>query len=62
MKLNSVEKRKQSLYFPVEMLDDMQEEAQRLERPISWIIQQAWKLSKDSIKTYPGVNDMPAAS
>lgn len=62
MKLNSVEKRKQSLYFPVEMLDEMQEEAARLERPISWIIQQAWKLSKDSIKNYPGVNDMPAAS
>jgi uncharacterized small protein (TIGR04563 family) len=61
MKPSSVEKRKQSLYFPVEMLDEMASEAERLERPISWIIQQAWKLSKEAIRNYPGVNDMPAA-
>jgi uncharacterized small protein (TIGR04563 family) len=56
---SKLEKRKQSLYFPVEMLDEMQKEAERLERPISWVIQQAWKLSKDAIGNYPGVNDMP---
>jgi uncharacterized small protein (TIGR04563 family) len=54
------EKRKQSLYFPVEMLDEMQKEADRLERPVSWVMQQAWKLSKDTIGGYPGVNDLPA--
>ena len=53
------EKRKQSLYFPVEMLDEMQKEADRLERPVSWVMQQAWKLSKETIGAYPGVNDLP---
>lgn len=52
------EKRKQSLYFPVEMLDEMHREAERLERPISWIIQQAWKLSREVISHYPATNDM----
>ena len=59
---SKLEKRKQSLYFPVDMLDEMQKEAERLERPISWVIQQAWKLSKEAIGSYPGVNDMPNVS
>lgn len=57
--MKTPEKRKQSLYFPVDMLDDMQKEADRLERPVSWVMQQAWKLSKDIIGSYPGVNDLP---
>ena len=52
------DKKKQSLYFPVEMLDEMQKEADRQERPLSWIMQQAWKLSKDRISTYPAVDEM----
>jgi uncharacterized small protein (TIGR04563 family) len=52
------DKKKQSLYFPIEMLDEMQREADRQERPLSWIMQQAWKLSKDRISTYPAVDDM----
>lgn len=52
------EKRKQSLYFPVEMLHEMQQEADRQERPLSWIMQQAWKLSRDKISTYPGVEEL----
>jgi uncharacterized small protein (TIGR04563 family) len=59
--MKSDEKRKQSLYFPVDMLDEMHREAERLERPISWVIQQAWKLSRTTIATYPGVNDLPTA-
>jgi uncharacterized small protein (TIGR04563 family) len=53
------EKRKQSLYFPVDMLDEMHREAERLERPVSWVLQQAWKLARDQIGHYPGVNEMP---
>ena len=52
------EKKKQSLYFPVEMLTEMQSEADRQERPLSWIMQQAWKLSRQKIATYPGVEDL----
>ncbi|MBI5498119.1 MAG: TIGR04563 family protein [Deltaproteobacteria bacterium] len=58
--MKHIEKRKQSLYFPVEMLDEMQREAERLERPVSWVIQQAWKLSKDIISGYPGTSDLPS--
>jgi uncharacterized small protein (TIGR04563 family) len=52
------DKKKQSLYFPVEMLAEMQKQADRQERPLSWIMQQAWKLSRDKISNYPGVEDL----
>ena len=52
------DKKKQSLYFPVEMLSEMQQEAARQERPLSWIMQQAWKLSRGKIMDYPGVDDL----
>ncbi|MBN2359181.1 MAG: TIGR04563 family protein [Deltaproteobacteria bacterium] len=58
--MNENGKRKQSLYFPVEMLDEMNHEAERQERPLSWIMQQAWKLARDQIAQYPGVNDLPS--
>ena len=52
------EKRKQSLYFPVNMLEEMQKEAERQERPLSWIMQQAWKLSRMKISAFPSVEDL----
>lgn len=52
------DKKKQSLYFPTDMLNEMQTEADRQERPLSWIMQQAWKLSRDKIATYPGVDEL----
>ena len=55
------DKKKHTLYFPVEMLDEMQKEADRQERPLSWIMQQAWKLSRDRIMTYPAVDELNAA-
>jgi uncharacterized small protein (TIGR04563 family) len=41
---------KQSLYFPGEMLDEIREEAKRLERPTSWVVVRAWKLAHGKIK------------
>ena len=52
------DKKKQSLYFPVDMLDEMQREAMRQELPLSWIMQQAWKLSRGTISGYPGVDEL----
>jgi len=57
--VNDSSKRKQSLYFPVEMLEEMNLEAQRQERPLSWLMQQAWKIALPQITSYPGVNDYP---
>ncbi len=52
------DKRKQSLYFPEEMLKEIQEEANRQDRSLSWVVQQAWKIARDRIKTFPAVNDV----
>ena len=43
------DKRKQSLYFPEEMLKEIQEEATRQDRSLSWIVQKAWKISRKEI-------------
>lgn len=48
------DKRKQSLYFPEEMLHEIQAEAQRQDRSLSWIVQQAWKLARDRMRAMPG--------
>ncbi|MBX7115345.1 MAG: TIGR04563 family protein [Myxococcaceae bacterium] len=52
------DKRKQSLYFPEEMLKEIQEEANRQDRSLSWVVQQAWKIARDRIKAFPAVNDV----
>jgi uncharacterized small protein (TIGR04563 family) len=50
--------RKQSLYFPEDMLGEIQQQAQRLDRSLSWVVQQAWKISKTELKKIPSPNDM----
>ena len=56
-----VEKRKQSLYFPEEMLREIQEEATRQDRSLSWIMQQAWRSARPQIAKMPGMEDLRAA-
>ena len=53
------DKRKQSLYFPEDMLGEIQEEATRQDRSLSWIVQKAWKLARREIMKYPAVNELP---
>lgn len=52
------DKRKQSLYFPEEMLEEIKEEAARLDRSLSWIVQRAWKIARLEIKRLPSVDDI----
>ena len=52
------DKRKQSLYFPEDMLKEIQEEATRQDRSLSWIVQQAWKVARGDIQKMPSVNDV----
>jgi uncharacterized small protein (TIGR04563 family) len=54
------DKRKQSLYFPEVMLDEIQKEAQRLQRSMSWVVQRAWKHARKEIKGIPGSNEPEA--
>lgn len=57
----SADKRKQSLYFPEDMLKEIQHEGARLDRSLSWIVQQAWKLARTPIREFPSSNDEPAS-
>lgn len=50
--------RKQSLYFPEDMLAEIQREANRQDRSLSWIVQQAWKVARGDIRKMPSVNDV----
>jgi uncharacterized small protein (TIGR04563 family) len=52
------DKRKQSLYFPEDMLNEIQMEANRQDRSLSWIVQQAWKIARSEILRFPSVNDV----
>lgn len=63
------DKKKQSLYFPEEMLAEIEAEAARQDRSLSWIMQKVWKASRRAIAALPsmqpapkegGTNDVPA--
>jgi uncharacterized small protein (TIGR04563 family) len=54
------DKRKQSLYFPEEMLKEIGDEATRQDRSLSWIIQKAWKAARKDIMAVRSMNDLPA--
>jgi uncharacterized small protein (TIGR04563 family) len=53
------DKRKQSLYFSEEMLQEIQEEAIRQDRSLSWVVQQAWKLARQQITSMRAYNEAP---
>ena len=41
---------KQCFSFPADMLKEIEGEAVRLERSVSWVVQRAWKLARDDMK------------
>ena len=55
------DKRKQSLYFPEEMLKEIQHEAARLDRSLSWIVQKGWKFARSKLKEIPTSSDEPGS-
>ena len=57
--MSQSDKRKQSLYFPEKMLEHIQQEATRLDRSLSWVMQRAWKIAHAEIRKLPSVNDVP---
>jgi uncharacterized small protein (TIGR04563 family) len=52
------DKRKQSLYFPEEMLREIQSEATRQDRSLSWIMQRAWRTAREMVAKMPGTEDL----
>jgi len=49
--------RRQALYFPADMLAELQTEAKRQDRSISWLIQQAWKVAYRELQKIPSTTD-----
>jgi uncharacterized small protein (TIGR04563 family) len=50
------DKRKQSLYFPETMLEELKLEARRMDRSLSWVVQKAWKLARQRVTAMPSAN------
>jgi len=59
--MSDTDKRKQSLYFPEEMLKEISDEATRQDRSLSWIVQKAWKVARKDIRGMQSVNDFARA-
>ena len=57
--MTASDKRKQSLYFPEEMLKEIGAEATRQDRSLSWIVQKAWKAARKDIMNIPSVENFP---
>ena len=53
------DKRKQSLYFPAEMLQEIKREANRQDRSMSWIVQRTWDVARAKVGSFPSMNDLP---
>ena len=57
--MSTNDKRKQSLYFPDDMLKEIQAEAMRQDRSLSWIVQKAWRTARKELAKYPSSTDPP---
>ena len=40
---------KQCLSFPAPMLQEIEQEAARLDRSVSWVVQRAWRLAREDL-------------
>jgi uncharacterized small protein (TIGR04563 family) len=50
------EKQKQSLYFPEDMLKEIMAESVRLDRSLSWTVQQAWRVARAQVRDFPAAD------
>jgi uncharacterized small protein (TIGR04563 family) len=55
----ATEKQKQSLYFPEDMLREIMGQATRLDRSLSWTVQQAWNLARAQVQKFPSAGHRP---
>lgn len=45
--------RKVSVYLPEPILGEIQTEAERRERSLSWILQKSWKMAREELRKLP---------
>jgi uncharacterized small protein (TIGR04563 family) len=57
----AADKQKQSLYFPDDMLREIMREANRLDRSLSWTVQQAWRIAREEVRRFPSVGPFDPA-
>lgn len=50
-------KKKVTLYFSEEMLGECKQEALRQNRSLSWMMEVAWKIARERLKTMPGIDE-----
>lgn len=55
-------KKKVTLYFSASMLEETQHEAIRQDRSISWIIQAAWRISREEVRKLPSAAGVTTAA
>jgi uncharacterized small protein (TIGR04563 family) len=58
MMVPTKDKRKQSIYFPDAMLVDIRAEAERTDRSISWLLQFAWRHSREARARIPTMTEV----
>ena len=51
------DRRKQSLYFPADMLEEIDRQAKRLDRSLSWVVQRCVKVGLAAIQAMPSVDE-----
>ena len=51
-------KKKLTLYFPENLVNETKREALRHDRSMSWIIEMAWRIARDQIESMPGVMEL----
>ena len=51
------DRRKQSLYFPQELLEELTAEAKRLDRSLSWVVGRALKIARAELKKMPSATE-----
>jgi uncharacterized small protein (TIGR04563 family) len=57
------EKRKQGIYLPDGLLEELRAESARTDRPVAWLLQQAWRVARKNIADLPTMpGDRPSSS
>ncbi len=56
-KARKTDMRKQSLYLPADVVTALQEEATRLDRSLSWVVQRCIKSALPEVRELPSMSD-----
>ncbi len=51
------DKRKQSIYFPIDMIEAIEKEMVRLDRTKAWIVQRCVRIALPELQKLPSIND-----